>query len=81
MISFQADKVSHLVSFKQTIDDLARLRSAVDIISNQNLSVISRWMLSEIPVDLGKHLIEQIEAAMDVANCVDPRPIGGACVA
>ena len=65
-----------LPALDQLRQDLCRFRSTIDVIAEKNLDFGRDGVFCEVGVDARKKLFEQIGAAMDVADGVDPDPIG-----
>src|SRR5882724_2442960 len=57
----------------QPIDGPARGRAAIDIIAQKDIDRPARWASGDIGIDPGQKFLEQIEAAMNIADRIDPQ--------
>src|SRR5690349_7615507 len=67
---FCRERIAH-----QPIDYAARVGATVDIIADRDDKAVGYWMTRQIASDLADHAVEQVGAAMNVAD--DLQPTGG----
>jgi hypothetical protein len=63
-------------SGNEIIDHFSRIRTAVDVITDEHLHDVVDWMRDQAFVDGGEHLAQQIDTPMDVANGIDAGAVG-----
>ena len=74
MVSFQEYVLARFVALNQSIDRLARVISAIDIIAKKHENGLGHWMGGQVGVDLAQEFIEQVEPPVDVPDRVDSYP-------
>ena len=72
VISFEKYAFVARTSLDQSIDGFARPRSAINVVAQENLYRSTVLVSREIFIDLRKAFVQQIQAAMDVTDGVNP---------
>ena len=71
MVALQGDKICRKRIFGETLDDAARVRPAVHIIAKRDGQGVLDRICFQVAADRLDHPIEQIPAAVNVANRID----------
>jgi hypothetical protein len=72
VISLQTHRGVLAPAGDQQVEDLSRLRAAVDIIAEENVDSLLGQKTFKGSVDPSEHFGEQVCATMDIANRIDP---------
>ncbi len=76
MVSFQRDELGRKRVAQQALDHAARIRAAVDVIAERHGESIGDRIAFVLPRDLADDAIEQVGAAVNVADDVEPAAFG-----
>src|SRR6185312_2239525 len=75
MVTTQADRPIFNQPNRQQINNLLRIRAAIDVVAQINLDRMLYRPTSDVVFDARDGLYQQVSSAMDVANSID----SGAC--
>jgi len=75
MIAAQEDATLTAAKLDQQLDYATRIRAAVDIVADEDTQYFAARMRGNIGVDCGEFLLQQIGAAVNVADRVDPHTV------
>jgi hypothetical protein len=76
VIALQKDCLMRLPSLDQEINNVARVGTAVHVISKEDLDRTGHRILGSMGINLGKEVDKKIRAAVHVANGVYAHPLG-----
>lgn len=75
MVAFQEHRVAAASAPDREVERRSRVRPAIDVIAKEDLDRAVWLAVGDIGVDDLKHLFEQVSAAMNVADCINPNAI------
>lgn len=75
MIALEEDALVAAAAVDQKIDGLSRRRSAIDIVAQENMKTAHRCGVSDVVVDRGEHVLKEVRASVNIADCVDSNPV------
>jgi hypothetical protein len=75
MIAFQEHRFMLHATFNQQFDGSIRVRSSINVVSEENVDCAPRTYRGEIAVNYGEHLLEKIGASMNVAYRIDAKAL------
>lgn len=75
VVAFQEHHVSTPAALDQEVERRERVRSAIDIVAEIYLDRVTWPAVRNIGVDDRQHLFEQMRAAVNIADRVDPNSI------
>ena len=76
MVTFKENRFVSSASIDQKIYRPPGFRPAIDVVAEKDVDRAHGTRISEISVNYSEHLLKQIGAAMDVADRIDPNPVG-----
>ncbi len=76
VISLQRNEIRRKRIARQAIEDAARIGAAIDVIADRYGQTSARGTCFKIACDLADHAVEQIRSAVNIANDVEPLPLG-----
>ena len=72
----ELDRKAGVAQPDQGLDDPAAVRPAIDVVAEEDQPRPRMRPLAEVAPDPGEHLGQEVEAAVDVADGVEPLPFG-----
>jgi hypothetical protein len=75
VISFQRDEVRWERIAHEAVEHPARIRSPINVVAGRHGHAVAAWIRVEVARNVVDHPVEQIQAAMNVADDVNSRPI------
>ncbi|MGY4373299.1 hypothetical protein ACVWZ3_000938 [Bradyrhizobium sp. i1.3.6] len=54
---------------------MTRVRSAIDVVAEEDLDRAKRPAVRHVRIDHGEHLLEQMRAAVDIADRIDAHAV------
>jgi len=76
VVAFEKDHPMRAIAGDQSVQDPARIWSTIDVIAKKDFKAIRNRSFCQIGIDVVKHPVEQIRAAMDVADSINANAIG-----
>jgi hypothetical protein len=73
MIALQEYRFMLVSMLNESVDRFARPVTAINVITQEHVDRPDRWKLRYIRVDERQQLIEQVQSAMDIADCIDTK--------
>jgi hypothetical protein len=75
VVAFQENRITAAAAIDQQVERQSRVRSAVDIVAEIYLDRAMRSAMRDVGVDDPEHLLEQMCAAVNIADRIDSRAI------
>lgn len=76
VVTLEKDALMATAAFNQQINGLSRRRSTIDIITQKDMQRPNRPGASQMMIDCREHILQEVCTSVDVADCIDPNPVG-----